>query len=75
MKRQGKHRVRLVLTETTPGKKRDWIRSTSVTGLRKQPGIKSKIFLGPTVDGKDEVYIKVLSGKVARQKPSFAVFK
>lgn len=30
------------------------------------------VFIGPSVDGSDKEYIKVLSGEVDRRKPSFA---
>jgi hypothetical protein len=29
-------------------------------------------YVGPSVDGEDKVYVKVLSGDVDRKKPSFA---
>ncbi|MGF7030552.1 hypothetical protein J2T17_001457 [Paenibacillus mucilaginosus] len=30
------------------------------------------IFIGPSVEGADQEYVKVLSGEVDRKKPSFA---
>lgn len=30
-----------------------------------------ELFTGPSVEGTDKHYVKVLSGKVERQKPSF----
>lgn len=30
------------------------------------------VYIGPSVDGTDKEYVKVLSGKVVHKKPSFA---
>lgn len=39
---------------------------------RDSKGIGSGVFIGPTVDGGDKEFVKVVGGKVDRRNPSFA---
>jgi hypothetical protein len=39
--------------------------------IRRDSGM-GKVFVGPTVEGIDKEYVKVLSGNVDRSRPSFA---
>lgn len=36
------------------------------------PSLDSSVFIGPSVEGTDKEYVKVISGKVIDRKPSFA---
>ncbi|MCY9666448.1 hypothetical protein M5X11_16005 [Paenibacillus alginolyticus] len=40
--------------------------------VRKNGSTKIKVYIGPSVEGSDKKYVKVLSGNVDRRKPSFA---
>lgn len=55
----------------TQGKKKGVVRGNRFKGVvvRKDEGT---IFIGPSVEGPDREYVKVLSGKVEHKKPSFA---
>lgn len=40
--------------------------------VRKSDSNTIKIYIGPSVEGTDKKYVKLLSGDVDRRKPSFA---
>ncbi|WP_040948313.1 hypothetical protein [Gorillibacterium massiliense] len=47
-------------------------RPTAAKSSETKRSIPKGVFLGPSVDGADHEYVKVISGKVTDRKPSFA---
>ncbi|MBB3112789.1 hypothetical protein FHS18_004891 [Paenibacillus phyllosphaerae] len=43
-----------------------------MTGHKRGEAVAQDIYIGPSEDGGDKEYIKVVSGKISVRKPSFA---
>lgn len=56
----------------TQGKEKDMIQGTSCKSVPVSEKDVNTIYMGPTVEGPDEEYVKVWSRKVEHKKPSFA---